>query len=98
TPAGLAGFQFRQLLHGCLPGAGCHAGITDREVGAGDLKVDDWLALGLIPRVEKPEGVDAIGRAQADLFSGDAVVDVEPAAATTAVQTEPLLHSMILRR
>ena len=36
----------------------------------------------------------AIGRAEALLSAGDAVVDVEPPAAPAAEQSIPLLHSM----
>jgi hypothetical protein len=86
----ITAFEFHQLLHCGLPSPPGHLPVADRQIGAGDLKIDGGLLLRLVPGMQEAKRRGPIMGAQALLFSRDAVVDVVPTAATAAVQSKPL--------
>jgi hypothetical protein len=89
--AGGAGLGPGHLIHRDLPGAGGDADVGGREVGAGDLEVEDGLANGFVLRVEERLRFGRVLGSEADLFAGGRVFGVEDAVAPE--EDEPLIHN-----
>ena len=64
-----SGFCFRKLVHSRLPCPLRHFRISRREVCPSNLKIQDWLAEGLVFDVEEGSGLSLAFGAKADLFS-----------------------------
>ena len=69
------------------------ARISPRQISLGDLEVQLRLPGGFISGVEQGHGLSAIFGAQAFLFFGLSVFDVEHAADLTAVEKETTFHN-----
>ena len=85
-----AGLGAGHFVHGHLPGAGGDGGIGRRQVGAGDLEVEDGLAGSLVPGVEEGVSFRLAAGAEAGLFAGGGVLGVKDPCAPE--QNEPLIH------
>jgi hypothetical protein len=66
-----------QLLDDALPGAFHERGVTGRQVGAGQMQVEHWLAHGLVAGVEELQRLGCVRGAETRLLAGRAVLGIE---------------------
>src|SRR5436190_2259101 len=86
--ASIALFGLHDGLHDGLPSACADGRIAGDQVGTGHLNADARLMLCFIASMKKAHGLGAVACAQTLLLTGQAVLDVEPAATLPTIQSE----------
>jgi len=89
---GRAALGLDNRIKGALPGPSGDAGISAGQVCLGDLKIQLWLAHGFVARVEQRRGLSAVAGAEAFLFAGLGIVDIEHTGHRSSVKSESVFH------
>jgi hypothetical protein len=84
------GFGLGDFVHRSLPSASVDEGIDRTEIGASDLKIQDWLTTHFVLGAEQRQCLELVLRLQTGLLSGRRILAVIHLAA--AEKDEPLFH------
>jgi hypothetical protein len=92
---GTGGLGLLHRVHDVLPGALTDLGIARDKIRAGHVRIEGGLIRGFVAGVEQAQGFGFVGRAEALLFAGLIVFEIEAAIAAALIHAESLLHNVV---
>ena len=82
------------FIHDRLPCAPGHCVVVSCKVGASEAKIEGWLSVRFVHRIQEPSGFGAVSGAQCSLFSRFVVRPGENAV-TSAIESVFELHASL---